>query len=90
MYTLLYTVVLGRPLGRSEGDKVIFTVYTGSKNMTKTTQPFLNGLPSKPVISQNSVGCSGSVCMFVCLYVSMFKCVYVFFNMCALVSVCVR
>ena len=35
---------------------------------------------SKPIISQHSVGFSGSVCMFVCLCVCMFKRVCVFFE----------
>ena len=34
-------------LVRSEGDKVIFTVCGGGKNMTKSTQPFLNGLSTR-------------------------------------------
>jgi hypothetical protein len=45
---------------------------------------------SKPVISQHSVGCSVSVCMFVWLCACMFRCVCVYLFMCACVYVCVR
>ena len=60
------------PLERSEGGKVIFTVCGEGLNMTKTSQPFLNG-PStgilKNCLTQCSVGCSGIVFVFMLLCV---------------------
>ena len=68
-----------RPLARSEGGKVIFTVCGGGKHLTKTTPPE----PSKPVMYQHSVDFNGSVFVFVCLYVFVFVCLCVCLCVCA-------
>ena len=59
-----------QPLATSEGDKVKFTVYGGSKNMTKTTQTFLrcpihlepqNGATLRHFVVSGGVGQLGAV-----------------------------
>ena len=58
--------------GEVKGIKSYLQCIEGAKIWQKQLSPSWMGYPpesSKPVISQHSVGCSGSVCMFVCLYV---------------------
>ena len=75
--------------GEVKGIKSYLQCIEGAKIWPKQLSPSWIGYPPESS-EQHSVGCSGSVCIFVCLCVFMFMCVCVYLNMCALVYVCVR